>query len=80
MENYPGFPEVIGGRELTERFRRHAEAMGARIERAEAVSFAEDGDGYAVGTKDGRLVRGRARSSSPRGASPGGWASRARRS
>ena len=54
MENYPGFPEAIGGRELTERFRRHAEAMGARIERAEAVSFAEDADGYAVGAKDGR--------------------------
>ena len=59
MENYPGFPEVIGGRELTDRFRRHAEAMGARIERAEAVSFAEDGDGYAVGTKDGRSFAAR---------------------
>jgi thioredoxin reductase (NADPH) len=59
MENYPGFPEVIGGRELTERFRKHAEAMGARIERAEAVSFAEDGDAYLVGTKDGRSIRGR---------------------
>jgi thioredoxin reductase (NADPH) len=59
MENYPGFPEVIGGRELTERFRRHAEAMGARLERAEAVSFAEDGDGYVVGTKDGRSFAAR---------------------
>ena len=59
MENYPGFPEVIGGRELTERFRRHAEAMGARIERAEVVSFAEDGDGYVVGTKDGRSLAAR---------------------
>ncbi len=59
MENYPGFPEVIGGRELTERFRRHAEAMGARIERAEAVSFAEDGDGYVIGTKDGRSFAAR---------------------
>jgi thioredoxin reductase (NADPH) len=60
MENYPGFPEVIGGRELTERFRKHAETMGARIERGEAVSFAEDGDGYAVGTKEGGSYRARA--------------------
>ena len=59
MENYPGFPEVIAGRELTERFRRHAEAMGARIERGEAVSFAEDGDGYAVGTKEGGSLSAR---------------------
>jgi thioredoxin reductase (NADPH) len=59
MENYPGFPEAIGGRDLTERFRRHAEAMGARIERAEAVSFAEDGDGYLVGTKDDRSIHAR---------------------
>jgi thioredoxin reductase (NADPH) len=59
MENYPGFPEVIGGRELTERFRRHAEAMGARFERAEAVTFTEDGDGYVVGTKDGRSFAAR---------------------
>jgi thioredoxin reductase (NADPH) len=59
MENYPGFPEVIGGRELTERFRRHAEAMGARVDRAEAVSFGEDGDAYLVGTKDGRSIRAR---------------------
>ena len=59
MENYPGFPEVIGGRELTERFRRHAEAMGARIERAEVASFAEDGEGYAVGTRDGRSIGAR---------------------
>ncbi len=51
MENYPGFPEVIGGRELTERFRRHAEAMGARIERGEAVSFSEDDGAYVVGTR-----------------------------
>jgi thioredoxin reductase (NADPH) len=59
MENYPGFPEAIGGRELTELFRRHAEAVGARVERAEVVSFAEDGDGYVVGAKDGRSIRSR---------------------
>jgi thioredoxin reductase (NADPH) len=53
MENYPGFPEVIGGRELTERFRKHAEAMGAVIQRGEAVSFAEQDGAYVVGTKEG---------------------------
>jgi thioredoxin reductase (NADPH) len=60
MENYPGFPEVIGGRELMERYRKHAEAMGAEIRRAEAASFSEDGDAYVVGLKDGSSVRARA--------------------
>jgi len=60
MENYPGFPEVIGGRELTERFRKHAEVMGARIERGEAVSFAEEEGGYLVRTKEGVVYRARA--------------------
>jgi thioredoxin reductase (NADPH) len=59
MENYPGFPEVIGGRELADRFRRHAEAMGARIERGDAVSFAEEEGGYVVGTKEGASFRAR---------------------
>jgi thioredoxin reductase (NADPH) len=59
MENYPGFPEVIGGRELTERFRRHAEAMGAVILRGEAVSFAEEDGAYVIVTRDGASFRAR---------------------
>jgi thioredoxin reductase (NADPH) len=59
MENYPGFPEVIGGRELTERFRKHAEGMGAVIQRAEAEGFAEEDGLYVVQTKDGAALRGR---------------------
>jgi thioredoxin reductase (NADPH) len=59
MENYPGFPEVIGGRELTERFRKHAEGMGAVIQRAEAKGFAEEDGLYVVQTKDGAALRGR---------------------
>ena len=59
MENYPGFPEVIGGRELTERFRRHAEAMGAVILRGEAVSFAEEDGAYVIVTREGASFRAR---------------------
>ena len=59
MENYQGFPEKIGGRELTERFRRHAEGMGARIARGEAVAFGEEEDGYVVRAKEGAAYRAR---------------------
>lgn len=53
MENYPGFPGSIGGRELMDRFRKHAEEMGARIERAEVCSFSQDGEEYLVHVKEG---------------------------
>jgi thioredoxin reductase (NADPH) len=59
MENYPGFPGGIGGRELMDRFRDHAKEMGARIEQAEAVSFKEEGGAYVVHTAAGTDYRAR---------------------
>ena len=59
MENYPGFPGGIGGRELMDRFRDHALQMGARIEQAEAVSFTEEDGGYVVRTREGTAFKAR---------------------
>jgi thioredoxin reductase (NADPH) len=53
MENYPGFPGGIGGRELMDRFRDHALEMGARIEQAEATEFGEADGSYFVRTSKG---------------------------
>ena len=57
VENYPGFPEPVGGFDLTEAMRRQAEKFGAEIRTAEATGLAEgsDLDGKLVGLADGSL-------------------------
>jgi thioredoxin reductase (NADPH) len=53
MENYPGFPGGIGGRELMDRFRDHAKEMGARFEQADVLGFSEENGMYVVRTSRG---------------------------
>lgn len=47
VENYPGFPEVISGMELSERMQKQAEKFGANIEMEEVQGIAHnEGEEY----------------------------------
>ncbi|MEW5816813.1 MAG: FAD-dependent oxidoreductase [Spirochaetota bacterium] len=60
MENYPGFPESIGGKELMERFREHALKMGCNIEKAEVRgTFGEKNGLYTVFAGNNAVFKGR---------------------
>jgi len=60
MENYPGFPDGIRGRELLDLFARQAEKMGSSIERHEVSGITVKDNCYAVHTKDSREFLGKA--------------------
>ena len=56
IENYPGFPEGVGGAELGELFQKQAERFGARVEfdTAESVDFSQRP--YRVKTTNGEYM------------------------
>lgn len=55
VENYPGFPEGIGGLEMVELFQKHAERFGARVE----IDLATEADlserPFRIKTQNGKL-------------------------
>lgn len=54
IENYPGFPEGVGGYELTQKIRQQAEQFGCQIREINPVTNIEvDGDIRQVNTEDG---------------------------
>jgi thioredoxin reductase (NADPH) len=55
VENYPGFPEGLGGPELVERFQKQAERFGARVEfdYVTEVDF-QNGPPFTIKTQNGK--------------------------
>ena len=55
IKNYPGFPEGVGGMELTELMKAHAENLGTNIKTLDEVTKIEkEGDNFVITTSLGQ--------------------------
>lgn len=59
LENYPGFPGGIGGKELMNLFRDQAIEMGSVIDKAKVSSISESAGLYVVKTAKGKEFTGK---------------------
>lgn len=57
VENYPGFPEGISGKELSLRMKKQAEKFGLNIIKNEAINLYMDGEEKIVSLKNGENIR-----------------------
>jgi thioredoxin reductase (NADPH) len=55
IENYPGFPQGVGGAELGDLFQKQAERFGAQIEFGSAYSVDISSHPFKVGTDNGQV-------------------------
>jgi len=56
IENYPGFPDGVGGTELGDLFQKQAERFGARVEFDSAVSVDFSSQPFRVKTYNGEIL------------------------
>jgi thioredoxin reductase (NADPH) len=55
VENYPGFPDGVGGMEMVELFQKQAERFGAKVEFDSASQVDLSGPPFRVKTQNGKL-------------------------
>ncbi len=56
LENYPGFPDPIGGMDFTNRFEEQAKRFGAEFQITGVEQIEKDGDIFRVQTGDGEIT------------------------